>query len=174
MMKRLKDAIHEERRRLIFVTSLAFIAGVLLYSNVRLLVGGVPLALITGLAYAALIGPITLVICVFVPRFRFMMDAVAVSRLILALFAYAYPTFGFTLLSSPLLQAVIVVGGGVAVSRLIHGRILRQPKSAVTESPLPAAPRDPRRRRPPARLSRPNAFQRGFVGWVDGKEPIAV
>lgn len=168
MIRSIGRAIYLERKRLLFVATLAFLGGVLLYANMPVFVYGIPLPLITGLAYAALVTPVAMLICVFLPSFRFMVEAVAISRFLVALLAFTVPSVGLTLVMSPLLLAIIVVGGGIAVSRLLHGHIIRPQKSDPVPEAIPVA------HRRPARLAAPTPFQRRFVGWLDDVEPVAV
>ena len=113
--------IYCERRRLAFVTSLAFLAGVIFYLRADHQVMGVHVSLVTGAVYAGIIGPTALFFCVVLPSIRFMIEAIAISRLGLSVFVFSLPEWGYKLLSSPMLTAAVIVLGGIAVSRLLHG-----------------------------------------------------
>ena len=123
MLAGLKQAFYQERRRIYFVTLLAFVAGILFYDHVDHQIAGLPGPFAIGLIYAALIGFAATVICLIAPSFRFMIEAIAISRLGVATLAYYAPGVGDVIIADPLLNAVIVVGFGLGVSRLIHGRI---------------------------------------------------
>lgn len=159
------NRLHSERRRLLVVVLLAFLAGYLFYLRADLYIHGIHVALITGAIYAGVIAVAAVVVCLAFPAMRFMIEAVAVSRLMLAFFVLAVPETGFRILASPALTAFLVVGGGVAVSRLLHGRF---------RSEAPRGWRDrivPRSGRSPARLSgRP--WQQRFVAWLDDAAPV--
>lgn len=165
MMSGLGHAIYRERRRLTFVTGMAFIAGVLFYARLDAIAFGMPAEIIIGLIYAAVVGPVALLVCVFLPSFRFMVDAVAVSRFLVACFVYAFPGPGSVILASPALTAVIVVGYGVLCSRVMHGRVIRQPMPALSA-------RIRQGERAPARIEATPAQHR-MVGWLDDVKPIA-
>ena len=159
----------KERKRLAFVTALAFLAGFLFYARADTYVFGIQIGVATGLAYAAVIAPVTLMICVLAPRMRFLIDAIAVSRLLVALFAFAFPTIGETLLLQPVLLAFLIVSLGAVLSRtVLHGKIIRF-RARTWRARL--RPRHFLRRRP-VRLQSSTNWQRRFVGWVDDTAPI--
>lgn len=160
--------IYRERRRLLFVTSLAFLAGVIFYLRADAEVMGVHVSLITGAIYAGVIGPTTLFCCLVLPSVRFMIEAIAVSRLIFSVVVFSAPGFGYKILASPTLTAAVVVLGGVAVSRVMHGRI-RELRAQGWREKLSI------RRivaRTPARLQARD-WQHRFVGWIDDAAPLA-
>lgn len=168
MLSVLGHALFRERRRLTFVTLFAFLAGALFYARSDMSVAGLPVPLVTGTIYAAIIGPVAFAVCLFLPGFRFMLEAIAISRLGVASLAFTWPPLGVTILSSPLLNACIVVGFGVAVSRLMHGRVMRDR--------LPGFAARLRRFHPGetavVRVTGRD-WQRRFVGWIDGAVPEA-
>ncbi len=168
-MSGIAHAIYRERKRLAFVTILAFISGYLFYARIDAQIFGLPASIVTGLIYACIIAPVALLVCLFLPSLRFMIEAVAVSRLCVACFVYTYPQIGEAILASPLLTAVIVVGFGVGISRMLHGRVLRQalPSLRVRIAQFRVA------YRVPARIIA-GPLQQRFVGWVDDAIPVPV
>ena len=168
MLSKLCHLVYLERRRLGFVTTLAFMSGVLLYSNVPVEVYGMPVSLLTGLIYAGVVGPAALLTILFLPALRFMIEAVAVSRLMMAIGVFHFPEFGMKIVASPMITALIVVTGGAIISRMIHGRMLRED---VTTTSLrdKIIPRRLFQRTPP--LLAATQWQTRYVGWVDGARP---
>lgn len=162
MSTALRAHLHQERRRLGFVIVLAYLAGVLFFWRSQVYVGGVHISLLTGLIYAIIVGLAAILICLVLPRLRFMMEAMAMSRLSVALSVMAAPELGVRLLSEPFLMALILVTWGACLSRLIHGRIDRGPKKFLAFGP--------RNRQNVVALGTP--FQRGFVAWVDGSDKL--
>ena len=162
-----KPVIYTERKRLTFVTTMAFLAGVVFYLRADVYVGGIHLSLITGLIYAWIIGSCALVICIALPSMRFMIEAVAVSRLILSFFVFIVPSIGYTILANPTITALVTVGGGMMVSRVIHGRIHKDasPKSSrgmwsgLMSQRLPV-------------VVSANPRQQRFVNWMEDAEPV--
>ncbi len=146
------------------MATLAFVAGVLFYWNSAVYLAGVHISLITGTVYAGIVGIAAVIVCAVLPSMRFMMESVAFSRLALALFFLAEPEIGIRLLSNPLLLAIVVVTGGACISRLIHGRIEREPSRLLQ---FPALTRS-------AVVAHGNDWQRQFVGWIDGTAPVRV
>lgn len=153
--------LYRERRRLTLVTTLAFLAGVLFYWPSQLYLAGLHISLVTGTVYAAVVGIAAIVICCALPRLRFMMEAVAISRLILALAVATNPGLGGALLGNPFLMALVVVTGGACISRVLHGRLHRPP--------LPRFSFGPATRH--AVVAQGTAWQCRFVSWVDGAVP---
>lgn len=154
----IKAHLLQERRRLAFVTSLAFLAGWLFFLSSSVYVGPVHISLVTGAFYALIVGVSTIAICTFVPRFRFMIEAVAVARFVLALALLASPELTRLLLGNPLLMAFAVVTLGTCVSRAMHGTLERETAPA-------------RRFGPASRhtvTAHGSPWQRRFVAWVDG------
>lgn len=169
MFSALRATLYRDRRRLSFVAAMAFLAGFLFYMPAAMTSGLWFLPLLTGAVYALVVGLVAWVICTALPAMRFMIEAVAVSRLVLSLGFLAAPQLGKAVLASPLLTAACVVLGGMVVSRLLHGRILRDRRSGWRALLGPAD----LFHRAPARLrSRP--WQRRFVGWMDDAVPIPV
>ncbi len=150
-----------------FVCSLAFLAGVLFYLNADLYVRGVHVAFMTGAIYAFIVGSAALLVCLFLPSLRFMIEAVAVSRLALSFFVLMVPEIGYKILADPMLTAFLVVFGGAAVSRLLHGRILSDRLPGWRGLFM----RDGMFKRVPPRLQA-KAWQHRFVSWMDDATPI--
>jgi uncharacterized membrane protein YuzA (DUF378 family) len=164
----LKNAVFLERRRLYFVTLSAFVAGVLFYAHLDLILFGLPAPFVVGLIYAIIIGLAALFVCILAPSFRFMLEAIAISRLGVAALAYSVPQLGETILSSPVLNACIVVGFGVGVSRLIHGRILRSARTGLRARLNTYATEG----RGKVRVAG-TAWQRHYVAWMDDAVAVA-
>ena len=169
MLSGFGHAIYRERKRLAFVTLLAFFAGYLFYARLDAQVYGLPAGVVTGLIYAGVIAPVALLVCLFLPSFRFMVEAVAVSRLSLACIVYSFPEVGAVILPSPILTAVIVVGFAVAISRTMHGRVVRQALPGLRER---IAQFRVAYRVPAHVVAGP--WQHRYVGWVDDAVPVRV
>lgn len=142
-------------------------AGAIFYLRANVQVMGVPVPLLTGAIYAGVVGPIALLCCLFLPSLRFMIEAVAVSRLAFACFVYYVPEIGYKILASPFLTALVVVTGGALVSRLIHGRIRRAKVDGWREH---YSLRRIVTRTPANLTARP--WQQRFVGWIDDTAPV--
>jgi hypothetical protein len=117
-MASLARRIWRERRRTGLVATLAAISGALFYSHIDLTVAGIPLPLFIGVLYGIAFGLATLTVSLIAPRLRFAMEAFAVARLLYALTAAAIPGVAFTAITMPLVNATVVVGGGILLSRL--------------------------------------------------------
>lgn len=168
MLAGLRNAVHYERRRLYFVTLTAFLAGILFYSRLDMVLLGLPAPFVVGLIYAFIIGIAALFVCILAPSFRFMLEAIAISRLGIAALAFGFPTFGETILASPVLNACIVVGFGVGVSRVIHGRIIRTARTGLRARLHSYATEG----RGKVRVAG-SAWQRSYVGWMDDAVAVA-
>lgn len=169
MLLGLGARIHRDRRRLLFVISMAFFAGYIMYLRAELDVFGVHVAWVTGGIYAGVVGLCALFICLFLPAMRFMMEAVAISRLGLSLVVFFAPNFGFSILSSPVVTALVIVAGGVLISRVLHGRIRKPKPTNWRDRVLPPTGFQ----RLPARIDAA-PWQMRFVGWIDNAVPEAV
>jgi peptidoglycan/LPS O-acetylase OafA/YrhL len=169
MLLGLKSRLYCERRRLLFVASLAFLSGFFMYLRSDVHLWGWHIAWVTGALYASIVGCCALIVCLFLPSMRFMIEAVAVSRLVLSLAILAMPGLGPLLLSDPLITALVIVSGGMLVSRLMHGRIL---KDRATTWRARLLPRYGLQRRP-VRIDARD-WQYSFVGWMDAAEPVRV
>ena len=169
MIERALPGIWQERRRLAFVGILAFLAGFFFYARSDLVLYSLPAGVVTGAVYAAVIVPVSLVVCVFAPSIRFLIEAVAVSRFLLSLFVFAFPEIGAVLLGMPILTAVIVVSSGAILSRsVLHGRIRRQRAGSLWLRMKAFFTRAP------AHIEKPTPFQVSFVSWVDATAPVAI
>lgn len=162
MSSALTAHLHRDRRRLAFVVALAYVAGVLFFWNSQVYWGGVHISLVTGLVYAVIVGIAAVIICLALPRLRFMMEAMAMSRLSLAFTVMMVPELGRIVLTQPFVMALILVAGGACLSRVVHGRMDRGPKKFLAFGP--------HHRQSVTALGTP--FQRGFVAWVDGAVPV--
>ncbi len=160
-------SIYRERRRLAFVITMAFAAGFLFYLRADLYIHGIHVSFVTGLIYALVVGAAALVVCLALPSMRFMIEAVAVSRLMLSLLVIAAPDIGFKILASPMLTAFLVVMGGALISRLIHGRILSDRPQGLRARLLPGKAMF--QRAPVTIVGK--SWQNRFVTWVDGAAP---
>ena len=155
MSTALRALLYRERRRLGLVAGLAYLAGFLFYLSVPVYLGAVHIAFVTGAIYAGVVGAISVLVCALLPSMRHMIEAVAIARLLLACLAAAAPHLGYLLLGNPLLMALLVVSGGAAVSRLIHGRRERHGHGMRAGHRRAAGYRGTQR-------------QQRFVAWVDG------
>lgn len=117
-MATLARRIWRERRRTGLVACLASVSGALFYSHITATVAGVPLPLFIGLLYGVAFGLATLTVSLVVPRLRFAMEAFAVARLLFACTAAAFPGVAIAAITAPLLNATVVVIGGIALARL--------------------------------------------------------
>ena len=169
MLAGLKQAFYQERRRIYFVTLLAFVAGMLFYNHIDFQIAGLPGPFAIGLIYAGLIGFAATVICLVAPSFRFMLEAIALSRLAVATLAYYAPGVGDVIIADPLLMAVIVVGFGVGISRMIHGRISRHARLGIGERLRAYADNG----RIAARVQG-RGWQRAYVSFMDDAVAIPV
>ncbi|MCV6595194.1 MAG: hypothetical protein OIF48_19775 [Silicimonas sp.] len=137
-----------------------------MYLPSDLQVGSWPLAWVTGAIYAGVVGLVAVIVCLLLPSMRFMLEAVAISRLLLSLAVLAAPGLGPMVLSNPALTAGIIVLGGIAVRRLLHGRVLPAPDLGPWPRLLPEGGL----RRVPLRVeARP--WQARYTGWIDGSSP---
>lgn len=161
-----KPIIYQERKRLLFVAVMAFLAGFLFYIRSDLYIGGVHVSLLTGTVYAVIIGVCALIVCIALPSMRFMIEAIAVSRLVLSLFVVVAPSVGYQILANPFITALITVGGGVAISRLIHGRLHREKRKGIRGHLFPSD----MFKRLPVRVEGTPRQQR-FVYWLEDIEP---
>lgn len=169
MIERIFPTIWKERRRLMFVAVLAFLAGFYFYARSDAMVLGLPASLVIGAVYAAVIVPVSLFVCIFLPSIRFLIEAVAITRLLLAMLVYTYPVLGDVLLVNPMLTAMIVVSSGAILSRtFLHGRIQRPhaegwwPRVKLFFT------------RVPAHIEAPTPLQHRFTAWVDATQPVRV
>lgn len=161
--------IYQERKRLAFVAAMAFLAGFIFYVRTDLYIGGIHVSFVTGAAYAVIIAVCALIVCILLPSMRFMIEAVAVSRLILSLFVFAVPNVGYAILANPLITALVTVSGGVAVSRLIHGRIHRDKPARLKDRLIPSS----MFKRIPVSVQG-TQWQKRFVNWLEDAEPVPV
>ena len=164
----LGQRIYRERRRLVLVTALAFLAGYIFYMRANAQLWGLPVPVITGAIYAGVVAPTALFFCLVLPSIRFMIEAVAISRLAFSVFVFSVPDIGYRILASPFLTAAVVVLGGIAVSRLIHGRIQKTKAKGWREKLRPARIFS----RSPVQIHA-RAWQHRFVGWIDDAQPLA-
>ena len=117
-MASLARRIWRERRRTGLVAGLAAISGALFYSHIPATVAGIPLPLFIGALYGIAFGLATLTVSLIAPRLRFAMEAFALARLLYALAAAAVPGIAYAAITTPLLNATVVVLGGIAIARL--------------------------------------------------------
>jgi hypothetical protein len=170
LLNRLKQAFVVERRRLGFVAILAFLAGVLFFARTDLVLpGGLEAWKVTGFIYLAVIVPVAFLLCVIAPQTRFIIEAVAITRFLLALTVFTVPSVGEWVNEAQALSAALVVTCGAILSRsVLHGRIQR-----VRTSGLRNRLRVMFTRQPP-RLERPTPLQRRFTAWIDGTQPVCL
>ncbi len=160
MLRRLLSVIHQERRRLLFAIVLAYVSALLAHAHLEVRIDGYPIEIFIASLQAVVVGVFALLVCIFLPSMRFMIEAIAVSRLALASFMYIFPGTGILIQQNPMFSTTVVVIGAIGTSRLIHGRMFKGGAKV-------------RFRRFPARLeSLP--WQKRFVHWVDDTRPIAV
>jgi hypothetical protein len=117
-MAPLPRRIWRERRRTGLVAGLAALSGALFYSHIPATLAGLPLPLAMGLLYGLAFGLATLAVSLLAPRLRFAMEAFAVARLLYALAAAALPGLALTAITMPLVNATVVVAGGLLLARL--------------------------------------------------------
>ena len=161
--------VYRDRRRLAFVALAAFFAGFIMYLRADLYVGSVHVAWVTGAIYAMVVGFCALLVCLFLPSMRFMIEAVAVSRLFLSGFIFCWPDVGQRILADPMVTAGVIVLGGIVLSRFMHGRILRARAETLRDW---IVPRQTFQRAPARVIAGPMQFR--FVSWIDNAEPVRV
>lgn len=108
--------IHLERRRLIIAGYLAYFAGFILHAHLIMTVFGLPFPVFTGLVYLGSVVLAGVVTTYFLPKIRWLIDCIAVSRLCFAFCIVGLQGQEFA--ASPMLSALIVVGGAIFIHRL--------------------------------------------------------
>ncbi len=167
MLRWLFNAVHQERRRLLFVVILAYLSGLLAYWQIEVVVAGLPAAVFIASAQAVVVFIAALFICLAFPAMRFMLEAIAVARFALASAIFIAPGLSDVLLVDPLVTTFCVVGGGFAFSRLLHGRIVRRRSNWLRDQFMPSF-----QRMPAKLIAMP--WQRRFVHWIDDARPVAI
>lgn len=122
MQSRLAVSLVRNRRRLVLVSFLAFVAGYVIALPADHGGSVLPLPVLAGLAYVAVISPTSLLVCVLLPSLRFMVEAMAFARLTVALFVASAPGAGMVLLSAPVVMASLTIAVAFLISRFMHGR----------------------------------------------------
>lgn len=159
--------IYRERRRIAIVMVLATIAGYLFYRHLPYEVGGVPIAFFTAGLYGLLFGISSLAVCLIFPSFRFAMEAFAVARVIYASFVASFPTLAAATVTSPFMNATIVVTGGFILSLVFYsGWVSRRLtcENAVCTVRLPGSAHVPARVQAPDDVLRQLCYTEGGAG----------
>ncbi|WP_271950011.1 hypothetical protein [Ruegeria faecimaris] len=112
-MKRVTRHLSLERRRLSLIAALAFASGFTLYSHIEATRFGLPVPVVIGLIYMAVIVCATALSTYFLPGLRRVTDTVAMTRLAFALWVAG--TQSHEIAASPTISAAIVVGGAIFV-----------------------------------------------------------
>ena len=128
---RISQRFSEARRLILFATVMAFAAGVVSFLRYDVAIHGLPLPIITGALYALFVGTAATVTSVLLPALCAMIEAVAISRLGVAVAAFGAPDFGLALHQSPLFGAAAVIGGAILVRKLMGVRRITQAPAAV-------------------------------------------
>ena len=109
------------KSKIAFATLMAFSAGVVMYSNSDMMMAnGIPLPLFTGFLYAFVVGPAAFLTCLFLPAVSTLIEPVALTRMGYAVGVASFPEFADMVLDSPMLTAGIIVGGAIALQRLVR------------------------------------------------------
>lgn len=114
-----------ERLRILFVTTLAFLSGLVLYQGTPGLVLGMPVMVFTGLVYAVFIGLSSTLICLFLPGLIATLEAFALSRLTFVLLVQMFPGFWADIAAQPMLNATAVVIGAAVYYEALFRRLPR-------------------------------------------------
>ena len=114
VLTRLKD----QGPRALRVALLAFAAGVLLYLGRPGTVGGLPAPVFAGLLYAGLITPAAVLTAAFLPTLTALSDAVQLARLGFAMTVALAPGIMRPLADQPMINATVVILGGLAIVRV--------------------------------------------------------
>jgi hypothetical protein len=117
--------IHLERRRLIIAGYLAYVAGYVLHAHLNVMVFGVPFPVFTGSVYLISVMLTGVVTTYLLPKIRWLIDCIAVSRLCFAFCIVGIQGQEFA--ASPMFSALVVVGGAIFIHRLagILSKIVR-------------------------------------------------
>ncbi|OOY27119.1 hypothetical protein BMI90_13525 [Thioclava sp. L04-15] len=105
-------------RRVLALSAMAGLSGCLFYSHVALAIGAMPLWLFAACLYALGVGLSAAFILAFLPGLSRFIAFTAVSRLGLALVAVQSPSVASVLISTPALNATLVVGLALALQQL--------------------------------------------------------
>jgi hypothetical protein len=116
--------IHRERRRLAFVSLMAFLAGYLLYRGIPGQAFGLPVPVFTGLFYAAFVGTAAIATTLLLPRLRFTLEMVAISRVIFAVMVSMFPELLRPVLDDPFQNATTIILGAAAVHWVISSGMM--------------------------------------------------
>ncbi|MEX5730173.1 hypothetical protein Ga0609869_003526 [Rhodovulum iodosum] len=100
---------------------ISFVAGFVIYARYQVTIFDLPAPVAAGLLYAVVVGAAALLTAIFLPRLRFMVEAMAFGRLIYAGLSHEFPEFGTLMASSPFYSATAVVAGGILCGRVLYG-----------------------------------------------------
>ncbi|WP_038079066.1 hypothetical protein [Thioclava pacifica] len=105
-------------RRVLALAAMAGLSGCLFYSHIALDIGAMPLWLFAGCLYALGVGLSAAVILAFLPGLSRFIAFTALSRLGLALVAAQIPAVASLLISTPALNATLVVGFALGLQQI--------------------------------------------------------
>lgn len=145
---RLARRAYRERRRVLMSGLISFVAGFVIYARSHVTIFDLPAPLAAGLLYAVVVGIAALLTALFLPRLRFMVEAMAFGRLIYAALSHEFPELGALLAASPVYSATVVVPGGALCGRVLYGP---REDSAFAGQP-------------------PMAWAERFTRWLDGTQ----
>lgn len=117
---------HREKRRVAALSFIAFLAGCLFYLRLDAHVAGLPVSILAGLFYAAIVAPVAFMMFIVMPSQTVLMEAMAVSRLGIAVAVVSLPESSTVLISNPALLACAVAGGGLIVHAMIRSGALKR------------------------------------------------
>lgn len=126
---------HMQSRRLCFCGVLAFLSGMLLYGHLGGALYGVPVPVAVGILYCVSVMIAALLTTFFLPNVRRLVDAVAVTRLSLALIAAAMPGLGRALSEAPEISGTIVIGSA-ALLVAAGPRVCRYCRTSTVPEPV--------------------------------------
>jgi hypothetical protein len=101
--------------RICAIAGSAGLAGSLFYRHAGAQIGGQPAWLIAGLLYAAAVGLTAAFIFRFFPKLGPFMELTSISRLLLAIASAVSPKIAVALVTSPALNATMIVLGAVLI-----------------------------------------------------------
>lgn len=113
--------IYRERRRMAIFATMAALAGYIFFIGDTRTLYGLPISSVASLGFATCLTLLGLVICVLMPAYRFVLEALGLMLLVYAVLSIYIPALDVDSAAIPIVNVILFMGGAQLLHHLFYG-----------------------------------------------------
>lgn len=120
-MQSLIRRIYRERRRMAIFATMAALSGYIFFIGDSRTLHGLPISTVASLGFAGCLTLMGLIVCVMMPAYRFVLEALGLMLLVYAVLSIYIPALNVDSAAIPIVNVILFMGGAQLLHHLFYG-----------------------------------------------------